>query len=59
MKQTTPTATGAKVPIQIKSLIFKGGGKLIMVQAGTPVQFAKEVLPVLDRIQDSIQVLEP
>jgi hypothetical protein len=59
LKQTTPTATGAKVPIQVKSLVFQAGGKLIIVQVGTPVQFAKEILPVLDQIQDSIQVMEP
>jgi hypothetical protein len=57
-QQTTPTATGATVQAQSKLLIFHSNGKLIMIQLSTPKQFAGEVLPVLDQILDTVQLLE-
>jgi hypothetical protein len=58
LEQTTPTATGAKVPVHSKILIFQAAGKIIMVQLTTPKQFSEELLPVLDQIADTIKLPE-
>jgi hypothetical protein len=58
-QQTAPTATGASVQVQAKALIFQANGKLIMIQLALPKQFAKELLPVMDQIKDTVQLLEP
>jgi hypothetical protein len=57
-KQTTPTAAGTKVTVLIKAIAFRAAGKLIMVQVATPEKFGKEVLPVLDQLQDSVKLTE-
>jgi hypothetical protein len=58
-QQTVPTATGAKVQVHAKALIFQANGKLIMIQLAVPKQFAKELLPVMAQIADSVQLMKP
>lgn len=57
-QKTTPTATGASVQAHSKILIFNAGAKMIMIQLTVPKQFAAEILPVLDQILDTIQLLD-
>ena len=57
-QKTTPTATGASVQAHSKILIFNAGAKMIMIQIATPKQYAGEILPVLDQILDTIQLLD-
>ncbi len=58
-QQAALTASGASVQIHAKALIFHAGGKMIMIQLAVPKQFAKELLPVMDQIEDSVQLMEP
>ena len=57
-QQKTPTVTGATVDAHSKILIFNSGGKFIMIQLAVPKQFAAELLPVVDDIKDTIQLLD-
>ena len=57
-QQTAPTVTGTSVPIQSRILMFKSGNKLIMIQLSAPKQFIKELLPALDQIKDTIEVID-
>jgi hypothetical protein len=57
-QKTTPTATGASVQAHSKILIFNAGSKMIMIQIAAPKQYAGEILPVLDQILDTIQLLD-
>jgi hypothetical protein len=57
-QKTTPTVTGASVEAHSKILIFNAGAKMIMIQLTVPNQFAGEILPVLDQILDTIQLLD-
>lgn len=58
-QQETPTATGARVKAQSKTLVFQSNGKLIMIQLAVPQQFAGELIPVLDQILETIKLIEP
>jgi hypothetical protein len=58
IQQTVPTITGANVQVHSKILIFPSNGRLIMIQLTVPKQFAEEVLPVLDQILDTVNVLK-
>jgi len=57
--QTSLSATGASVQVRSKVVVFQTDGKLIMVQLATPEQFGEELLPVMDKISDSIKLMEP
>ena len=57
-KQTAPTALGTEVPVRVRAIVFRAGGKLIMVQMTTPQQFAEELSPVMDQIIESIELSE-
>ena len=56
--QSTFSATGNKVQVRSRIVIFQAGGKLILIQLATPKQFGEELLPVLDHIKDTIKLLE-
>ena len=56
-EKTTPTATGAKVLVRARTLLFQVNGKLIMVQLATPKQFAEQLIPGMDDILNSIKLL--
>lgn len=56
-QKKTPTATGASVDAHSRILIFHANGKLIMVQLAAPKQFASEVIPVLEDMIDTIELL--
>lgn len=58
-QQKSPTASGASVQVHAKALVFQVKGKLIMIQLAIPKQLAKEVLPVMDQIKDTVQLVEP
>jgi hypothetical protein len=49
------SSTGTSVPVHFRVIVFQAGGKMILVQLGTPQQFGRDVLPVMDQIQDSIK----
>lgn len=58
-EQNTPTATGAAVRVHSKGILFRSNGKIIMIQLATLKQFVKELLPMLDAVSDSIELLQP
>lgn len=58
-QQRSPTATGAQIQVRSKLFVFQSAGKLIMVQLATPQQFAEELLPDLDAVVDTIELLGP
>ena len=58
-QQTAPTASGSKVQVRSKAIVFQAGGKMIMVQLATPLQFGEELLPILDKVSDSITLMKP
>ena len=41
-----------------KILIFNVGAKMVMIQLSAPKQFAKELMPILDQILDTIKLLD-
>jgi hypothetical protein len=57
-KQKALTATGVKIPVQARMLVFQVQGAMINVQLATPQQFAAELLPLLDAVVDSIKLLK-
>jgi hypothetical protein len=58
-QQNAPTATGARIPVSSRVVLFQSAEKLIMVQLATPQQFAQDLLPVMDGIMDSIKLIKP
>lgn len=58
-EQTAPTATGSNVRVHSKGVVFLSNGKIIMIQLATLKQFAEELLPILDKVSDSIELLHP
>jgi hypothetical protein len=56
--QNVPSPTGGNIQVRYKTIIFRAGDKMIMVQLGTPKQFAEEFLPIMDQIKDSVRLLE-
>ena len=58
-EQIAPTVTGAKVQVRSKGVIFKANGKIMMVQLATLKQFGEGLLPTLDKVSDSIEILQP
>jgi len=58
-EQTSPTAAGTNVQVRSRAIIFQVNDKVIMVQLATLQQFGEELLPVLDKVSDSITLLEP
>lgn len=57
-KQTAQTATGAKVVVQSRALVFLVEEAMINIQLAAPQQSAKELMPLLDAIADSIKILK-
>ena len=57
-QKTTPTATGTSMEAHSKILIFNAGAKMVMIQLSAPKQFAKELMPILDQILDTIKLLD-
>jgi hypothetical protein len=58
-EQTSPTVTGSNVQAHAKGVIFMSNGKIITLQLATLKQFAEELLPILDKVSDSIELLQP
>jgi hypothetical protein len=58
-QQEAPTVTGARVKIQSKILVFQSNGKLLMVQLAVPQQFVDELIPALDQIANTIELIVP
>jgi hypothetical protein len=56
--QNVPSPMGGNVQVRYKTIIFKAADKMIMVQLGTPKQFADEFLSIMDQIKDSVKLLE-
>jgi hypothetical protein len=56
--QNVPSPTGENIQVHYKTILFRAGDKMLMVQLGTPKQFAEEFLPIMDQIKDSIKLLE-
>ena len=54
----TPTATGANLDVRAITLLFQVNDKIIMVQLTTPKQFGDELLPGLEDLSNSIQLLK-
>ena len=57
-EMVTPTASGTKITIQSKYLVFQAGGKLMMIQVATPKQFSKEMFAMMDTIGKSVSALK-
>ena len=57
-EQTAMTASGMKATAYSKYLIFQVGGKVVMVQLATPVDFSDELNPVLESIAETIELLD-
>jgi hypothetical protein len=58
-EQTSPTVTGSNVQVHAKGVIFLSNGKIIMIELATLKQFAGELLPMLDKVSESVELLQP
>lgn len=58
-QQSVPSPLGGQVSARYKVIVFQAGGKMIMVQLGTPKQFGDQFLPVMDQIEGSVKLIEP
>ena len=56
--QKVPTPAGGTVSVRYKSIIFRAGDKMILVQLGTPKEFGETFLPIMDQIADSVELIE-
>jgi len=58
LEQVTPTATGARVTIRMRVVVFQANNRVIMITLGTPKQFGAEILPTANLIGESVQVFK-
>lgn len=58
-EQPMTTASGTKVTVHSKYLVFQSGGKLVMVQLATEKQFADDLGGIVDEIAQTIELLKP
>lgn len=58
VEEGTPSATGSTLNISTKYLVFISEGKLILVQLATHKEFQDELFPSMDKVLESITLLE-
>lgn len=59
VEQQAPTATGSKIAVRLKIIIFVVGDKLIMVNLTAPSQLMAELSLELDTIAKSVELIKP
>jgi hypothetical protein len=56
--ENIPMPAGGKIPVRYKAIVFRSGDKMILVQLGTPEKFEEQILPIMEQITDSIELIE-